>query len=105
LPATLTASGGWKTSFFSKDTIWRMYGTDGKLLSGIPIHEIGMVKKGDTARRPAPRSCQAIEIMPLGKYKGERIQDVPADYRRWVLENFSWTPANMNLKTAIQASM
>lgn len=35
---------------FEKERIWKMYGTDGKLLSGIPIHEIGTVKKGDVKR-------------------------------------------------------
>jgi len=32
---------------FEKERIWKMYGTGGKLLSGIPIHEIGSVKKDD----------------------------------------------------------
>jgi DNA repair protein RadD len=90
---------------FEKDRLWRMYGTDGKLLSGIPIHEIGTVRKGDIVQSTKRSSGRAIEIMPFGKYKGEKIQDIPRDYKLWMLNKFDWTPANMNLKTAIQAYM
>jgi DNA repair protein RadD len=90
---------------FEKDTMWRMYGTGGKLLSGIPIHEIGTVKRDDvTAKRAAAVSNRAgkpIEIMPFGKYKGDLIKDIPLDYKRWMLDKFDWTPGNENLRRAI----
>jgi DNA repair protein RadD len=90
---------------FSKDTLWRMYGTGGKLLSGIPIHEIGTVKQGDAVRQPVKKSSRAIEVMPFGKHKGERIRDIPRDYKMWMLGKFDWTPANISLKLAIQSTM
>jgi DNA repair protein RadD len=90
---------------FEKDTLWRMYGTGGKLLSGIPIHELGTVKREDVkikrAAAVANRTGKPIEIMPFGKYKGEPIKDIPADYKRWALANIEWHNGNMNLKQAL----
>jgi DNA repair protein RadD len=90
---------------FEKDTLWRMYGTGGKLLSGIPIHELGTVKREDVkikrAASDAKRTGKPIEIMPFGKYKGELIRNIPADYKRWALANIKWHNGNMNLKQAL----
>ncbi|MDR2042483.1 MAG: DUF3820 family protein [Tannerella sp.] len=94
---------------FEKDRLWRMYGTDGKLLSGIPIHELGSVTRDNLkeklSKAATPKAKKPLEIMPFGKYKGERIVDTPLDYRRWMLEKIAWTSANASLKTAIQNSM
>jgi DNA repair protein RadD len=95
--------------FFEKDKLWRMFGTGGKLLSGVPIHELGLVtrdnlkdKQAEASRqrtaKPAPR---AIEIMPFGKYKGNRIADIPRSYRQWMLNNFQWSTANSSLRQAL----
>jgi DNA repair protein RadD len=89
---------------FEKDTLWRMYGTGGKLLSGIPIHELGTVKREDVKTKraaDAKRAGKPIEIMPFGKYKGELIRNIPADYKRWALANIQWHDGNMNLKQAL----
>jgi DNA repair protein RadD len=91
---------------FEKDTLWRMYGSGGRLLSGIPIHELGTVTRGNlkdkqvVAKRPE-RELKPVEIMPFGKYKGSPIQDVPGDYKKWALENISWHAGNMSLKQAL----
>ena len=93
---------------FEKDTIWRMFGTDGKLLSGIPIHEIGRVTRTtlatDRANRPQ-RETKPIETMPFGKHKGELIKNIPREYKEWVLKNFEWHAGNENLKQSIFKSM
>ncbi|KAA6303168.1 MAG: hypothetical protein EZS26_000771 [Candidatus Ordinivivax streblomastigis] len=90
---------------FEKDTLWRMYGTGGKLLSGIPIHELGTVKREDVKSKQAAavskRAGKPIEIMPFGKHKGELIRDIPADYKKWALANIEWHSGNMNLKQAL----
>jgi uncharacterized protein (DUF3820 family) len=31
--------------------------------------------------------------MPFGKYKGEPVEDIPADYLEWALENCDLRPA------------
>jgi DNA repair protein RadD len=84
-----------------------MYGTDGKLLSGIPIHELGTVtrdnlkEKQAAATKRTDRELKPVEIMPFGKYKGTPIKDVPGDYKRWAMENINWHAGNMNLKQAL----
>lgn len=94
--------------FFEKDGIWRMYGTGGKLLSGIPIHELGSVtrdnlKERQAAARQPLREEKAVEVMPFGKYKGSRIANIPPSYKRWALDSFTWHDGNMGLKRALMA--
>lgn len=92
---------------FEKERIWKMYGTDGRLLSGIPIHEIGKVKKGDEEKPIQQNNSigKPLETMPFGKHKGESFKDIPKEYREWMLKSFDWHAANMNLKQAIEKSM
>lgn len=92
---------------FEKERIWKMYGTDGRLLSGIPIHEIGKVKKGDEEKPIQQNNSigKPLDTMPFGKYKGESFKDVPKEYREWMLKSFDWHAANMNLKQAIEGSL
>ncbi|MDR0431181.1 MAG: DUF3820 family protein [Tannerellaceae bacterium] len=92
---------------FEKGKIWRMFGTGGKLLSGIPTHDIGKVTKEDVKRMEtaAPERTKIMEIMPFGKYKGERITDIPVEYKQWMLSKFEWTPANENLRRSILTYM
>ena len=92
---------------FEKERIWKMYGTDGKLLSGIPIHEIGTVKKGDAEKQVQKNISfsNSLDTMPFGKHKGESFKDIPKEYREWMLKSFNWHDANMNLKQAIETSL
>ena len=91
---------------FEKGTIWRMYGSGGKLLSGIPIHDIGKLTREDVIRMEAtPRVPQPMRIMPFGKYKGNIIADIPLGYRQWMLSEFKWTPASENLRRAISQTL
>jgi DNA repair protein RadD len=100
---------------FEKEGLWRMYGTGGKLLSGIPIHEIGTVTRQSIATNKvkthtgktgsATGIVAAVKIMPFGKYKGIPVRDVPDDYKRWMLEKIEWNNANANLKQAILQSI
>jgi DNA repair protein RadD len=88
---------------FEKGTVWRMYGTGGKLLSGIPIHEIGTVKRDNIicgANKTANR-VRVIEIMPFGKYKGKQISEIPKFYKQWMLENLKWHAGNESLRQSI----
>lgn len=90
---------------FEKCGIWRMYGTGGRLLSGVPIHNIGKVTREDVGRIMEEHKREAFvkqhNVMPFGKYKGNRIADTPVEYRKWMLEAFTWTPANESLRRSI----
>lgn len=89
---------------FEKGRLWRMFGTGGRLLSGIPIHDIGKYSREDTqaidAKKVAP-----IEVMPFGKYQGERISNIPLNYRQWMIRSFDWNARNEKLRQSILATM
>ena len=92
--------------------MWRMFGTGDKLLSGMPIHEIGTVTTADVQReereqaeRNAKRKGDPTMLMPFGKHKGMMVKDVPESYRKWLLENFDWKDTNDRLRKALLVSL
>lgn len=89
---------------FEKGRMWRMFGTGGRLLSGIPIHDIGRYTRKDTEALDTQKSVPFSE-MPFGKYKGERIAEIPMSYRQWMIRSFDWTPRNEKLRESILATM
>lgn len=89
---------------FEKGKLWRMFGSGGRLLSGIPIHDIGKYTREDT-QAVDEKANAPIEIMPFGKYKGERITDIPLDYRQWMMRAFDWNARNEKLRKSIVATM
>ena len=89
---------------FEQGKMWRMFGTGGRLLSGIPIDQIGKYTRADTEavdndRRPP------IEIMPFGKYKVEKIKDIPTNYKQWMIRTFEWNSRNEALRKSIVATL
>jgi DNA repair protein RadD len=89
---------------FEKDgAVWRMFGSDDRLLSGIPIHELGSVTKSSLEVKKTEKKAfgKAIDVMPFGKYKGEPIAGIPKDYRLWMLEKFDWGAHNAGLREAL----
>jgi len=89
---------------FERGKMWRMFGSDGRLLSGIPIHDIGKYTREDTKIVDAQVSAP-IEIMPFGKYKGEKLVNIPRDYRQWMLRTFEWNEKNDKLRKSLIAEM
>lgn len=87
--------------YFEQGRIWRMYGTDGRLLSGIPIHDIGSIHRDDVANMEAGLTDPNKVTIEFGKYKGTKVADIPLGYRTWMIKNFNWNSSNMKLKTAI----
>lgn len=89
---------------FEKGRLWRMFGTGGRLLSGIPIHDIGKYSREDTQTIDAQKVAP-IEVMPFGKYQGERIANIPLNYRQWMIRSFDWNARNEKLRQSILATM
>lgn len=89
---------------FEQGKQWRMFGSGGRLLSGIPIHEIGCYTREDTARVDS-QAAAPVEVMPFGKYKGERIKDIPTAYKSWMIRTFQWDKRNERLRQSIVATM
>jgi len=79
---------------------WSMYGEGKKLLTGIPLKELGLHIEG----QPSPHEKAAVGPsvkMPFGKYSGKEVRQIPAYYREWMLDNFKWTPFNQKIKDEI----
>tara|TARA_Y100000389_G_C17405298_1_gene487666 strand:- start:53 stop:1432 length:1380 start_codon:yes stop_codon:yes gene_type:complete len=79
---------------------WSMYGEGKKLLTGIPLKEIGLHIEGE----PSPHEKAAVGPsvkMPFGKYAGKEVRQIPAYYREWMLDNFKWTPFNQKIRDEI----
>lgn len=89
---------------FEQGKLWRMFGTGGRLLSGIPITDIGKITREDTLRVDKGQ-LPPIERMPFGKYKGEPLKDIPANYKRWMLQTFKWEARNERLRQSLVATM
>jgi len=89
---------------FEQGKLWRMFGTGGRLLSGIPIHDIGKYTRKDTQTLDTKANAP-IEIMPFGKYKGTKITEIPLNYRQWMVRAFDWNPRNEKLRKSIIATM
>lgn len=89
---------------FEQGRMWRMFGTGGRLLSGIPIHDIGKYTRADT-ELVDKQAAAPIEIMPFGKYKGNRIADIPRSYRQWMLGAFQWDSRNEKLRKSVIATL
>lgn len=82
------------------DGEWRLYGEDKKLITGIPISEIGLHIEG----KPSPHQIASLGpkiLMPFGKWKNKEIREIPKSYREWMLVNFQWNQFNQNIKNEI----
>lgn len=86
--------------YVKEGSLWKLYGENDNLLSGIPLHEIGMHKKPSAATLSAVNTGDMI--MPFGKYKGLAVSQIPSGYRSWMLKEFNWEERNKNLKAALE---
>jgi DNA repair protein RadD len=83
--------------FEKEEPLWKLYGEGQKLLTGIPLHEIGLHKQN----QPSPHDVAAqgpVVKMTFGKYKDTEIRKIPIWYRKWMLDNIKWTPFNKQIQ-------
>jgi DNA repair protein RadD len=86
--------------FKEEGLLWKMYGENKRLLTGIPIQEIGLHIEGE--KSPHEKAAEGIKvIMPFGKFARREVREIPASYREWMLINFKWTPFNQKIKDEI----
>jgi len=87
--------------YFSYDPpMWKLYGEDKKLLTGIPLTEIGLHIEG----KPSPHEIAASTgpvMYKFGKYSGQEVRLSPKWYRQWLLENFQFGSVYMDVKNEI----
>ena len=89
---------------FEQGRMWRLFGSGGRLLSGIPITDIGKITREDTQAIDR-QAVQPIQEMPFGKYKGQKLSEIPLNYRQWMLANFDWNARNEKLRKSIIATL
>lgn len=86
--------------FKEEKGMWKMYGEGKKLLTGIPLKEIGLHIEGQPSPHEKASFGPSVK-MPFGKYAGKEVRQIPAYYRDWMLDNFKWTPFNQKIKDEI----
>ena len=74
---------------FEYDAKWRMYGSGGTLLSGIPVRNIGEVYREDLAYGYA--TATRYDTVNFGKHKGKSFDDLPVSYLSWLLSTGNHT--------------
>jgi DNA repair protein RadD len=83
--------------FKYESPLWKLYGENKKLLTGIPLHEIGLHIEGETSPHELPEGQSPI-LFTFGKYSGQEIRKTPKWYRNWLLENFNFSAFNQDIK-------
>jgi DNA repair protein RadD len=86
--------------FKYEEPLWKLYGEGNKLLTGIPLKEIGLHIEGKPSPHELPKDAKVITL-DFGKFKGIEVRKTPAWYRNWLLENFNWNPLNNHIKEEI----
>lgn len=90
--------------FSDTDEQWEMYGSNKKLISGIPMHEIGLFLEGgiDLGKKINEEDDTEEKVFfTFGKFKEKEVRHAPAYYTEWLLNNFQWSAWNMKIKEEI----
>ena len=91
--------------YFSEiDENWELYGSGKKQITGVPVHEIGLHLEGGKDLSVIVREDGDIEkvFITFGKYQGQEVRNTPPHFRKWMLENFTWSPWNNHIKKEIE---
>lgn len=80
--------------YFKKEGFtWKLYGDGGKLLTGVPMHEIGEHTEITERNR---EEVNTKVILDFGIHKGKEVKDTPEHWRKWAKENIK--PNHYNRK-------
>lgn len=79
--------------YFKKKKSWQVFGEGGRLLTNIPMHQIGEVFDSPVS---------GVK-MPFGKYKDQDLSAIPRSYIDYMLREFEWKPNLLYIKEACQA--
>jgi DNA repair protein RadD len=86
--------------FNIKDNQWQLFGESGKLLTGIPIHQIGHYVDGKEDPVDILTAGNDLQ-MPFGKYKDSTLRKIPRWYRDWLVDNIDWHPTHIKIKNEL----
>jgi DNA repair protein RadD len=86
--------------FKYEEPLWKLYGEGKKLLTGIPLHEIGLHIEGK--KSPHELAAEGVKVvLSFGKYSGKEVRETPKWYREWMLQNFQFGKLNEHIKNEI----
>lgn len=88
--------------FGKEKRTWKLFGEGGKLLTGLPMHEIGTIARDESVAVNDKHEEEKEGVMTFGKHKGELIKDVPISYLKWCIENVTWNKWNNQTKKDIE---
>ncbi len=83
---------------FVKEGIWKLYGENGNLLTGVPIHEIGI-------HNEKTENDVSEIIMSFGRHKGKPVHKLPKEYMEWALKDITWNEYNKKIKKAMISAL
>lgn len=75
--------------FKYESPMWKLYGEDKKLLTGIPLTELGLHIEGKQSPHEIAAATGPI-VFRFGKYTNTEIRKTPKWYREWLLNNFQF---------------
>jgi len=81
--------------------LWKLYGEGNKLLTGIPLHEIGLHIEGEKSPHELAAEGDTNIIITFGKHSGKKVRETPKWYREWLLDNFQFGKFNEKLKNEL----
>jgi DNA repair protein RadD len=86
--------------FKYESPLWKLYGEGQKLLTGIPLNEIGLHIEGKQSPHEIAASTEPV-MLTFGKYTGQEVRKTPKWYREWLLANFQFGKFNEKVKNEI----
>jgi DNA repair protein RadD len=86
--------------FKYESPLWKLYGEGQKLLTGIPLSEIGLHIEGKQSPHEIAASTEPV-MLTFGKYTGQEVRKTPKWYREWLLANFQFGKFNEKVKNEI----
>lgn len=87
--------------YFRYETpMWKLYGEGQRLLTGIPLNEIGLHIEGKQSPHEIAASIEPV-LLTFGKYTGQEVRKTPKWYREWLLTNFQFGKFNDKVKNEI----
>jgi DNA repair protein RadD len=86
--------------FVKEELSWKLYGEGNKLLTGIPLHHVGLYVEGE--KEPDFSHIDGSLVMTFGKYRDKKLGEIPRWYRDWLLDNMEWMPNSYQIRDMLK---
>mgnify|MGYP006394633483 FL=1 len=86
--------------YAQEDGIWKLFGENKRLLSGIPIEDIGKYFQKDEYDLELEKISSSIQF-PFGKYINRPLSEAPVSYINMLLADYQFSEKDMYIKEEI----